>query len=186
LLLQFFIKKLLLVLIDRPGNSFEFSWIFMELYIFIIDSPVQTKLVKKNIPGAKNTGESKLTVYWPLWSLDSPLYLPLRSHDLPVYSPLRSPSLYPFAIPSSISMYLPLFFLYPSPYPALSLTLFLLYPLLYPALHISPSIPSSIPPWIHPSITNNDQAVVKRSLSRKGPWFQLIFLNCTYICYKMW
>jgi hypothetical protein len=36
----FFIKQLLLVPKGMPGNDFEFFRIFMELVVFVIDSPV--------------------------------------------------------------------------------------------------------------------------------------------------
>jgi hypothetical protein len=43
----FFIKQLLLVPIGKPRNDFEFFRIFVELFVFVIDSPVM------NTPGSR-------------------------------------------------------------------------------------------------------------------------------------
>jgi hypothetical protein len=43
----FFIKQLLLVPIGKPRNDFEFFRIFMELFVFVIDSLVM------NTPGSR-------------------------------------------------------------------------------------------------------------------------------------
>jgi hypothetical protein len=52
--LRFFIKQLLLVHIDMPVNDFEFNRIFVELFMFVIDSAVYLSLLSMSI-GARRS-----------------------------------------------------------------------------------------------------------------------------------
>ncbi len=60
-------------------KDFKFFWIFEDLFIFIIDSPVYST------PGSQD-----FPVYSPLWSHDSPLYSSPGSQDSPVMNTLGS------------------------------------------------------------------------------------------------
>jgi hypothetical protein len=64
--LLFFIKQLL-VLVVTPRKNFEFGRIFVEVFLFVIDSRVYSLpgsrpiLVSKTLPGAKYSRESRLS-----------------------------------------------------------------------------------------------------------------------------
>jgi hypothetical protein len=49
LTLVFFIKQLLLFLLDMPRKDFKFFWIFKKLFVFVIDSPVYS------LPGSRDS-----------------------------------------------------------------------------------------------------------------------------------
>jgi hypothetical protein len=65
--LIFFFKQLLLVLVDKPRNDFDFLKIFAEIFDFSGASPVSltpvklSKTVKVPLTGVVNTGEELLT-----------------------------------------------------------------------------------------------------------------------------
>jgi hypothetical protein len=77
--LVFFIKQLLLVLWDMHRKDFEFFWIFKELILVAIDSPLYSP-----------TGSRTSPVYSPQWSHDSLVYSSPGSQDSPVMNTLRS------------------------------------------------------------------------------------------------
>ncbi len=68
-------NKLLLVPSHMPRKDFEFCWIFVELFVFIID-PL--------LPRGTASNESRLPGHLPQLSCDSLVYSSPKSRDLPV------------------------------------------------------------------------------------------------------